>query len=105
MLLLFVALEDEIEEFRPGREALELREDRILAAESDLEFLGRDRLKRFDLPPELQPVRLRPSRSKKDKAVAAPDERVAHLDVAADSAKYFHVGEQGSNVHLRQNVP
>ena len=92
ILLLFVALEDEIEEFRPGPEALELREDGILAAESDLEFLGRDRLKRFDLPPELQPVRLLPSRSKKDKAVASPDERVAHLDVAANPAKYFHVG-------------
>jgi hypothetical protein len=105
VLLFFVAFENEIEEFRPGPEALELREDGILATESDLEFLGRDRLKRFDLPPELQPVELLPSRSKKDKAVASPDERVAHLDVAADPAKYFHVGEKGGNVHLRQNVP
>jgi hypothetical protein len=105
ILLHFVALEDEIEKFRPGLEAVELREDGILAANPDLEFLGRDRVKRFDLPPEFQPVRLLPSRSKKDKAVASPDERVAHLDVAANPAKYFHVGEQDRNVHLRQNVP
>jgi hypothetical protein len=105
ILLFFVAFEDEIEKFRPGREALELREDRIFAANPNLEFLGRDRLKRFDLAPEPQPVRLLPFQSEQDKAVASPDERVANLDVTADSAKYFHVGEQGGNFHLRQNVP
>jgi hypothetical protein len=40
ILLLFVALEDEIEEFRSGLKAVELREDGIFTADSDLEFLG-----------------------------------------------------------------
>jgi hypothetical protein len=99
-LLFFVAFEDEIEEFRPGPEALELREDGIFTADPHLEFLGRDRLKCLDLPPELKPIRLRPCRSEQDKAMASPDERVANLDVAPDPAKYFHVGEKGGNVHF-----
>jgi len=60
ILLLFVALEDEIEEFLFSLKAVELREDGIFTADSDLEFLGRDRSKRFDLPPEFQPIGLPP---------------------------------------------
>jgi hypothetical protein len=53
IFLLLVALKDEIEEFCPGSEAFELREDRIFAGDTDFEILGPDRLKGPDLPPEL----------------------------------------------------
>ena len=102
--LLLVALEDKIEEFCPSLEALEVRQDRIFAAETDLEVLGRDRFKWPDLPPELQPTRRLSSRSEQDKAMAPSDERVPNLDGAADSAKYFHMREQRGNFHLGMNV-
>ena len=102
--LLLVALKDKVEEFCPGPEALEVREDRIFAADSDIKILGRDRFKGPDFSPELQPVRMLPDRSEKDKPVASPEERVPDLDSAADSAKYFRMREQSGDLHQELNV-
>lgn len=102
---LFMALEHEVEAFRPGLEGVELFQDGILAAESDVEFGLRNGLKGPDLSPVLQPIRLLPCRGEKCEAMTSSGQRVADLEIAADAAEDFHVGKERRDPHLRMNLP
>jgi hypothetical protein len=99
-----VAGEDEIEILDRALEAVELGQDRVLAAEGDVEFLSAEVIKARQGPLERQPIRPLSARREQDKMMAPADELIPNLQIAADSAKDFDVGKEGGDPHRRLNV-
>jgi hypothetical protein len=100
----FVTFKDKIKVLPPGSEALELGQDRIFAAEPDVETLLGERGERPDEGLKFKPGRLCAGRMENDELVAAPGEFVPNLQIAPDAAKNLDVGKQGGDSHLGMNV-
>jgi hypothetical protein len=94
-----VALEDEIEKFRPGREAVELGKHRVLARQSDVERIGSQGGKGARLPEKGKPFRRTARGMEKGKGMAEPDDFIPDFDITADSPENLDMGKDGRNLH------
>jgi len=97
-------LEDEVEEFGPGAEAVELRERRILARQSDVEGLVGEGRIRASYAEEGKPGGRLARGMEQGEGVAAADEFVPDFDITADSPENFDVGKDGGDVHKPDSI-
>ena len=94
LALELVAFQDEIEVF-PGRpEAVEPVQDGILAAEADVERQAGEGRKGQGSPPKRKPGGRFTGWGEQGKLMAAPDELVPDLDVAADPPEDLGMGKK-----------
>ena len=94
-------LDDKIKELRPGVEGLELGENRVFTAKTDVECRGGEGGKRARFSEKRKPSRGISLGVKESEGMAKADEFVPDFDITPHSAEDLDVGQDGGDFQSR----